>query len=130
MTDKQWRFWESRNLKALISRYGPKLGRKKFEKLKKKAMKNEAMVESCKLHDFDWKAAIKKEEERRKRWGVELGRLIVTNPGYCRCKNCGGKLPIMYAAPYMEAVEHMKRLEEQNSGRADEIGVRSCGQGA
>lgn len=113
MTDRQWKFWENRNMGALTRRYGPKRARKELAKLKEKVRRNEARLKSCKLHDFDWRAAIKRDRASREKWGVEVGiySTVVTASGYCRCKNCGGKMPIMYAAPYMDAVEQMRKPE-------------------
>ena len=30
----------------------------------------------------------------------------------CRCKNCGGKVPIDCAVGYMEALEHVSKIKE------------------
>lgn len=102
---------------ALRQRYGPKRAEKELEKLKEKTRRNEARIKSCKLHDFDWKKSLQRDKERRSRWGVEVAMspAVVVACGYCRCRNCGGKMPITYAAPYMDAVEQMEKIE--NPGR-------------
>ncbi len=113
MTDKQWEFWERRNKAALLFFYGPKGVDKRLAKLKEKTRRNAARINSCKLHDFDWRKRIEAEKKRRENSGVEvpIPPTIKTEIS-CRCKNCGGKMPVSYAAPYMEALEHAKALTE------------------
>ena len=111
MTERQWNFWKERNKRALIAIYGPKRAKREFEKLQEKARRNEARINSCKLHNFDWRKSLADAKERREKWAIETPMPVtMTGDIYCRCKNCGGRISVMYAAPYMEAVEHVKKL--------------------
>lgn len=78
-----------------------------------KAFRNAARIRSCRLHDFDWKKAIADYKARQEKLGVVLGvRPVIM----CRCKNCGGKISVLYAGAYMDAVEHMKAIQSQLNG--------------
>lgn len=81
-------------------------------KLKEKARRNAARIKSCKLHDFDWKKSLADEKARQDEIAVSIPIPIFYRV-CCRCKNCGGKMPLIYAAPYMDAVAHMKKLKEE-----------------
>lgn len=77
-----------------------------------KAFRNAARIKSCKLHDFDWKKAIADHKARQEELGVILGvRPVIM----CRCKNCGGKISVLYAGAYMDAVEHMKKIQGETT---------------
>lgn len=77
----------------------------------KQYRRNRARILSCSLHSFDCLGAVKREEEKLKKWGVYL--LIPPEAINCRCKNCGGTMSLLYAAAYMDAVKHMGKQEEQ-----------------
>lgn len=113
MTDRQWEIWEERNMKVLLRYYGPNRARRELDKLAREAKKNEALLKSCKLHHFNWRKDVGREKERRQMWGVDMPAMerIAAASVHCRCKNCGGKVPVAYAAPYMDAVEQMKKNE-------------------
>ena len=112
MTERQWEFWARRNKKALVSLYGPKRAKREFEKLLKKTRRNDARINSCKLHSVDWKKSIVDAKERRDKWPEGKPMPATMTAGiFCRCKNCGGRISVMYAGPYMEAVEHIRKLE-------------------
>lgn len=82
-----------------------------------KARRNMLKVKACTLHDFDWKQSIKNfqawKAKQQERYGVEIPH-FTGNPLIirCRCKNCGGVMSVGYAAPYMDAVNHIKKQEE------------------
>jgi len=117
MTERQWRFWEDRNKKALVALYGPKRAKREFEKLREKTRRNNARINSCKLHNFNWKKSIADAKERRDKWPKEKPMPATMMADiYCRCKNCGGRISVAYAGPYMEAVEHMKKLRKEGNG--------------
>ncbi len=76
-----------------------------LEAAQKRAVKNAARINGCPLHDFDWRGAIKAEKNRRLAMQEETGIILnVRTPIYCRCKNCGGKISVLYAAAYMDGV--------------------------
>lgn len=82
-----------------------------------KVRRNLLKINACTLHDFDWKQSIRKYQtwriEQQERYGVEA-IYPISNPLTirCRCKNCGGTMSVGYAAPYMDAVNHIKKQEE------------------
>lgn len=117
MTERQWKFWEDRNLKALTRIYGPKSAGRRLEKMRKEARKNEARINGCPVHDFDWRGAIKAEKDRRLASQEKTGVIVnIRTPCVCRCKNCGGKMPIEYAAAYMDGVNAVLRQKEKTEG--------------
>lgn len=75
-------------------------------KAQEKARRNIARLKGCPLHEFDWRGAIEAEKARRKareeKYGVTLN---IHTPVFCRCKRCGGKMLVEFAAVYMEAAE-------------------------
>nr|WP_325297134.1 hypothetical protein [uncultured Dysosmobacter sp.] len=89
--------------------------RRYFEKEEEKARRNLARLKSCPLHDFDPETAMKEEAARRKANQEQTGVLLnVRLPYYCRCKNCGGKVRVEFAAIYMQAVH-----DAQNAARKE-----------
>lgn len=82
-----------------------------------KARRNLLKINACILHDFDWKQSIRKYQawriEQQDKYGVE-GTCFTGSPLTirCRCKNCGGTMSVGYAAPYMDAVNHIKKQKE------------------
>jgi len=81
------------------------------KKDREKWKRNKARILRCKLHDFDCRGAIKREKEKQEKSGVSIPTPPILIK--CRCKNCGGTMSIMYAAPYMEALKHIQKQEEQ-----------------
>lgn len=121
MTEKQWKFWEDRNLIALTRIYGPKSVGKRLEKMQKEVRRNEAKINGCAIHEFDWRGALKAERDRRLTRQQETGVIVnVRMPCVCRCKNCGGKMPVEYAAAYMDGVNAAlgKKEKRQPKGGA------------
>lgn len=83
-------------------------------KVQKRIARNAARLACCEVHDFDWQDAARRAKARKKaredRYGVILGvREIV----WCRCKNCGGKISIDYAVPYMMGAHAAYRATTQ-----------------
>ena len=83
---------------------------KRAERLKR----NIARLNSCALHEFQWRDDVKRAVERKRRMEEETGvSLGVRVPIWCRCKNCGGKVSLQYAGGYMDAVKQMKKQSQQ-----------------
>lgn len=78
-------------------------------KVLRRAQHNVGRLRSCKVHDFDWVDALQRARERRKareeQYGVVLGIREVV---WCRCKHCGGRVLVEYAAAYMDGVKAMR----------------------
>lgn len=62
------------------------------------------------MHSFDCDAAIKREKAKQEKWGVSFPVPPIAIK--CRCKNCGGTISVMYAAPYMDALKHVSEKED------------------
>lgn len=79
--------------------------------------RNQARLKSCAIHDFDWRGAIKAERARRAAMQKKTGVIVnIRPPCFCRCKNCGGKMLVEYAAAYMDGVNAAQAQKEP--GRA------------
>ena len=84
---------------------------------RRERIKNRTLLKSCVLHDFPWRESVAAAIERKKARELRTG---VSVPLYlwqvqCRCKNCGGKISVRYAGPYMDAVHHMRRIYERSN---------------
>lgn len=79
-------------------------------KVWRKEQRNKARILSCKLHSFDCFEAIEREKAKQEKWGVSVPLLPISIRR--SCKNCGGTMSLMYAAPYMEALKHVRKQEE------------------
>lgn len=84
-----------------------------------KRRRNAARLARCPLHDFDWRAAIAKQMNRRaavqERYGITVN---VRAQWFCRCKNCGGKIAVEYAGAYMDGVRDARRAMQREEGGA------------
>lgn len=78
-------------------------------KIQKQRQRNKARILNCKLHSFDCRGAIEREKLKQEKWGVSTPLPAISIR--CRCKNCGGTMSLMYAAPYMEALKHVEKQE-------------------
>ncbi len=85
------------------------------KKMQKKEQQNRARINSCELHSFNCCEALKREKAKQEKWGVSIPILPITVR--CRCKNCGGTMSLLYAAPYMDALNH---IEKQNRRQKSE----------
>lgn len=86
-----------------------KVRHKRAEEIRRNVLR----IQSCKLHEFDIVGAIKREKMKQEKFGVILGN-VSSKWFICRCKNCGGKMALWYAQPYMDA----RRAMEQSEGGA------------
>lgn len=82
-----------------------------MSKAGEKARRNKARILNCRLHSFDCPGAIEREKRKQEKWGVSIPLMPIAIR--CRCKNCGGTMPLLYAAPYMEALNHAQRDRRQ-----------------
>lgn len=85
---------------------------------REKVRSNVYKLSSCKSHYFDIPAAIERERTKQEKFGVILGNISAKNYVMCRCKNCGGKVVLWYAAPYMDG----KRAAEREAVIKDRDG--------
>ena len=88
---------------------------------KRKLRRNKARIMGCRLHEFNWKEDMRRAIERKRAREEEAGVFVgISVPVFCRCKNCGGKAPLLYAAGYMEAITHMNEVQQCHSGEETE----------
>lgn len=100
---------EERQQQALEKIYNARM-----KKGREKARRNKARITGCKLHSFDCAGAVEREKRKQEEWGVSMP--IPPIAIKCRCKNCGGVMSLVYAAPYMEALKHAREQEENDNG--------------
>ena len=93
---------------------------KTIGKKNRKEMRNRLRILECGLHNFDCKEAIQREKCKQDKFGISLP--IPPIAIRCRCKNCGGVMSLLYAMPYMEAVNHIKKIgKEKENGQEKEV---------
>lgn len=86
----------------------------------KKEKRNKARILKCGLHNFDCKEAVQREKYKQEKLGISL--LLPPIAIRCRCKNCGGVMSLLYAMPYMEAVNHIRKIgKEKDNGEEKEV---------
>lgn len=84
-----------------------------------KNRRNMLKAKECKLHDFDIPAAIQRERTKQEKFGVILGNISAKNYVLCRCKNCGAKMALWYAGPYMDGRRAAEREAENDNKHRD-----------
>lgn len=90
---------------------------KLLSKAKEKSRRNKARLLNCRLHSFDCAGAAEREKRKQEKWGVAIPLPPIAIK--CRCKNCGGVISLMYAAPYMEALKHVRTVHEGLAAERD-----------
>lgn len=73
-----------------------------------KVKRNAARLKRCELHRFEPEKDLLRAKKRREEAGVYIPVPLRTYV-ICRCKNCGGKMLWLYAAPYMDGVRASKK---------------------
>lgn len=93
---------------------------KTIGKKNRKEMRNRSRILKCGLHNFDRKEALQREKCKQDKFGISIPIPLIAIR--CRCKNCGGAMSLLYAMPYMEAVNHIKKIgKEKDNGQEKEV---------